>query len=415
MWIPQTVLAAAAVAVGAVLLYTWGLYPLLLRLAANRARRRSGVPSAHAPAATPSSVAIVFSAHNEEPVIRARIENLLAARERLLHGVGGGAVAEILVGIDGSTDRTTPIAAEAAAGRAGIRIRTFEQRRGKLAVIKQLVSETKAAILVFTDANAMFEEDAMERLIAHFADPKVGGVCGRLILAGDAAEETYWNWETRMKRDESDIDSCLGANGAIYAIRRELFWETIPDNTAVDDFVIGMKVREHGFRMLHDPEAVAREDTPEIIAHEWVRRVRIGAGDFQALWLCRRCLLPHFGLFAWMFLSHKALRWLTSHLALFALLCAVAAAVMPAAAASGWRGAAGMAAVFTARTGCACAAALLLLAVAGWFAGAGARGPWKLCRLCYYFLAMNAALFAGSFRAASGNVRGHWQRTPRSA
>src|SRR6185503_6079299 len=112
---------------------------------------------------------------------------------------------------------------------------------------------------------------------------------------GKTDESVYWKFETWLKTRESELDSCLGANGAIYAIRARLFWASIPPNTIIDDFVIGMKVREQGYRMLYEPRAIALEELPPEVAHEWKRRVRIGAGDYQAIRLCRACLSPSFG------------------------------------------------------------------------------------------------------------------------
>ena len=93
------------------------------------------------------------------------------------------------------------------------------------------------------------------------------------------------------KMRESALDSCLGANGAIFAIRKSC-WPVIPDNTFVDDFVIGMRVREQGVRLVYDREAMATEELPRSVGHEMTRRIRIGAGDLPALFLCWRSLLP---------------------------------------------------------------------------------------------------------------------------
>jgi cellulose synthase/poly-beta-1,6-N-acetylglucosamine synthase-like glycosyltransferase len=215
--------------------------------------------------------------------------------------------------------------------------------------------------------------------------------------------------ETRLKTWESEIDSCLGANGAIYAIRPGLFWYEIPENTIVDDLVIGMKVREQGFRMLYDPDAVAAEELPQV-SDEWVRRVRIGCGDYQAIGLCRKCLGFGFGRFALMFWSHKILRWITPHIMLvmfiiswglsaFSLLyknlCPI---FLPA-----YAIAAGLAVfIIAGRVG-------RLLRQRGKSGAAAA-----LCSVCDHFLTMNAALFAGFIRFCSGNASGAWKRTPRS-
>jgi cellulose synthase/poly-beta-1,6-N-acetylglucosamine synthase-like glycosyltransferase len=216
---------------------------------------------------------------------------------------------------------------------------------------------------------------------------------------------------------ESALDSCLGANGAIYAIRQGLFWSDIPSNTIIDDFVIGMKVREQGYRMVYEPAAIAYEEFPAK-QDEWRRRVRIGAGDFQALTLCRRCLLPRFGWFAWSFWSHKVLRWFTPHIGAFLVLgswflvaracvdripiadhCSLftvhshPALLLPAIVAIG-------------------SIVLLLFSVIGRVVGGESRVV-RICRLCDHFVAMQAAIFVGFVKFCRGGLQGAWERTPR--
>jgi cellulose synthase/poly-beta-1,6-N-acetylglucosamine synthase-like glycosyltransferase len=439
-------------------------------------------------------IAILLSAYNEETSIATRIENLLVACPAELSERSRVSCCEttIHVGIDGSSDRTAEIARGFAAQYPNVHVHEFKKRRGKVAVLKDLVkavetkeentqystlnsqcsskdrseahhpessildpasgtpstpilrhSDTPTHLLVFTDANTAFHPDALEKLLGHFSDPAVGGVCGRLVFVekesakntqystlntqhsgaesdaehqalntrlreeatarqaehSSAPEGAYWGLETWLKEKESNLDSCLGANGAIYAIRSELFWKEIPDNTIVDDFVIGMKVREHGFRMVYEPAAVAEEELPKT-RDEWTRRVRIGAGDFQALGLCRRCLSPRYGKFAWIFWSHKVLRWFTPHVLIVAFGAAALAVVMDMADSNAlwspevtvsWLTLVGM-------------SGFLVMAWAGWG---------RLGKACAHFVAMQAALFAGFLRFCRGNLRGSWDRTPR--
>jgi len=357
------------------LAYAWLGYPLLLRGLAGRR------PDHVAPALTePPPVAVLIAAHNEERHIRQRLENILALdypRDRIT----------ILLGLDGCTDRTAAMAREFAAGHPNVHVHEGHERRGKVAVLKDLVAVSTASILVFTDANTEFQPDAVAKLAAHLADPSVGGVCGRLLFRNsreDAqntqkdSESAYWDLESSMKQWESRLDSCLGANGAIYAVRRKLFWSEIPDNAIIDDFVVGMKVREQGVRMIFEPGAVAEEDLPDP-AHEWTRRVRIGAGAYQALGWCRRCLLPRYGVFAWCFLSHKVLRWLTPHMLLLA-------AVLLA-----WQ----------------LRHDPVLIVVFAFAAAALALRPLR------YLALMQAALLIGFYRFCRGNLQGAWTRTPR--
>ena len=469
--------------IAAVLGYAWVGYPWILALASQRASRRDRSSPGEDAADERPTVAVLLSAYNEESHIEARLLNLLGMEypaDKLF----------ILVGCDGATDGTVVAASRIAREHPRVRVLGFPINRGKMAVLKDLVevaggprpaagerrmglAQARAAgnerpgseggpnnadiaftpplaacrlpqvpdILVFTDANTLFAPDALAKLLRHFADPVVGGVCGRLVLESrvttdhgprttdhdsvrsssefsvpaPSAEGMYWRWESRMKEWESVVDSCLGANGAIYAIRRELFWDDIPANTVVDDFVVGMKVRERGHRMLYEPAALAMEELPKT-ADEWTRRVRIGAGDFQALWLCRRCLMPRYGRFAWMFWSHKVLRWFTPHV-LLAL--------------------GGMAAYLQWTTGhgplnldchshtsiLPYAPTLVLLGLAVLLALAalgrlirmsGMSAPRLLC-LCDHFVTMQAAVFAGFLRFCRGGLKGAWARTPRGS
>jgi cellulose synthase/poly-beta-1,6-N-acetylglucosamine synthase-like glycosyltransferase len=398
-----------------ILAYAWLAYPLLLRLlAAGRAAR---VPDSDGPM---PKVAILLSAHNEERHIRERIENILRLDyppDRI----------SLFVGIDGSIDRTAAIAGETAGNDDRIRVVEFPENRGKIAVLKDLVAGCRPdTLLVFTDANTMFRRDALKKLVSRFGDAAVGGVCGRLVLlpaagasaetvvpgSGSEGEQAYWTWESAMKQMESDLDSCLGGNGAIYALRPSLFWVGIPENTIIDDFVLGMKVREQGFRMIYEPGAVADEEAPVSVKQEWNRRVRIGAGDYQALGLCAGCLHPSFGWFAWAFWSHKVLRWLTPHLFIIA-----AAGVV-------WRG--GMALDrFVSGTPSHGATAMWVALLAGLVAFLGCASIGRvlrkadsagtaLFRWCDYFVTINAALMAGFVRFCRGNLSGRWQRTPRT-
>lgn len=397
------------------LLYVWMVYPALVM---GFWRRKIAAHSAPPTAKTEEfpAIAVLFSAHNEEAVIRQRLENLAALdypADRF----------RVYVGVDGGTDRTAEIAKAWAEGHANVSVLASEQNHGKTAMLKKLVGEGSGCgiqkcesgvvrpeprtlnpywpLLVFTDANTLFAPDALRKLVAPFADPAIGGVCGRLVFLDAAGAETrenlYWRAETVMKMAESHLDSCLGANGAIYAIRQELFWKAIPDNTIIDDFVIGMKVREQGFRMVYESGAVAYEETPARIAAEWRRRVRIGAGAFQAMGLCRPCLSPRYGRFSLCFWSHKVMRWFTPHL----LLLLLGVATFCVMAGDGDE-------VMLGRW--------ILVAFAG-FGGLAAAGrlmqPSSKLKAFDYFLSMQAALFAGFLKYCRGGLRGTWERTER--
>lgn len=378
-----------------ILITAWVGYPFWLR-------RQGRYADDYPPVSDLPSAEILIAAHNEERCIRARIANL---REQRAPGIR-----RIWVGDDVSTDNTRAILDELARPDPTLCVITGSVRQGKAGILKRLVAEvstdqTPPELLIFTDANTRFAPEALRELRIPFQDPRVGGVCGRLIFEGEAQagrELEYWARENEWKKAESRADSCLGANGAIYAIRRELFWTDLPADTVIDDFVIGMKVREQGFRMVYQAQAVAWEETPTGWAEEFRRRIRIGSGAFQALGLCRRCLSPRLGRFAVMFALHKVVRWVTPLLILTVVGLAMVQAVL-------WgQGRINGLVLYGTAVG-------LILAAVGWWARV--RGIHRLTTLqaWAYFCMVQAAFLCGFVRFISGSMSGAWERTERKA
>ena len=414
--------------------YTWGGYQILLAMLATtrkRSQSRSGIlpdavppstisPAAmqsfgagnHQPSTSPPHISIIIAAFNEESVIAERIQNLKNLNyppEKIT----------VYIGCDGCTDTTASIAKNATADDPHFHILDFKQNRGKVSVLRKLVAkaadnpDASGTLLVFSDANTMFAPDALLKLSAHFVDENIGGVCGRLAFVSKdetsenpAEEGAYWKLETKLKTWESTLGSCLGANGAIYAIRPQLFWQEIPENTIVDDLVIGMKVREQGFRMIYDPTAIATEILPEV-GDEWTRRVRIGTGDYQAAVLCKACLHPRFGWFAWSFWSHKILRWLTPHMAMITIIASYALTAI-----SLLNKDFSITALLT-YTVAIGITALLAAGHIGNMIQTRQNRLTKICAICNHFVTMHAALFIGFIRFCNGNMQGTWKRTPR--
>lgn len=372
-WLIVFLISAGAI------LYSYIGYPLLLALVPVR---RKELPAT----LDWPRVSVLISVFNEEKHIRQRIENLLALdypHDKI----------DILIGSDGSTDRTNEIVRKFPDAR--VELHAFEPRAGKPSVLNRLVPRAQGDLLVFSDANAMFERDALKKLVRHFADPGIGGVVGRLVLTGansETDEGPYWKLETYLKQRESALDSCLGANGAIYAIRRSA-WPGIPNNTFIDDFVIAMRVREQGRRVIYDTAAVATEDLPESVEHEMTRRIRIGAGGFQSIALCWRSLLPWRGVYTWCFWSHKVLRWFVPFFMIAALVANFFLVPRPA----------------------FLVAMILQLT---FYALAALGFLWRgrkitLFSAPHYFVTINLALLLGFFRFMTGTQQAAWKRTAR--
>ncbi len=263
-------------------------------------------------------VSIIISAYNEQKIIADKIkncENLDYPSDRL----------EILLGLDGATDDTESIIN---ANKNGlIKLLSFKKRRGKSSVLNDLVKAAQGDILVFSDANTLYDSDALTKLTRHFKNTNVGGVCGELVLndhdamdIGAQGEKLYWNYETKLKYLEGHVKTVLGANGAIYAIRKELYENLPEDKVIMDDFLIPLKVVEKGYRVLYDAEAVGREFTSLCVWDEFKRKIRIGAANFNALIEIKKLLNPKHGFIAFGLWSHKIIRWFIPFFAIMVFL-----------------------------------------------------------------------------------------------
>jgi Glycosyl transferase family 2 len=309
---------AALVFWAAVLLLAYGNlgYPVLVRLWA-RARPR---PVRRWPLPQPT-VTVLVVAHDEAARIDRRIQNLLAL------DYSPGRV-EIVVASDGSGDDTVRRAR--AYESSGVRVVAFPVQRGKPAVLNDLVPRCRGEVVVLADARQTFDRAALRALVAPFADPEVGAVSGELVLvrqeSGRAVEEGvgfYWRLEKSIRDAESAVDSTVGATGAIYALRRELF-QPLPADTLLDDVLVPLQAVRRGYRVVFEHAARAYDRPAASAAEELARKVRTIAGNFQ-LFSREAWLLSPWRNRLWLqTVSHKGLRLLTPLLLAAALLANLA-------------------------------------------------------------------------------------------
>lgn len=281
-----------------VILYGYVAYPLLLAVLALVYRQRYKKEACY------PTVTLLVAAYNEEEVIEEKISNSLALDyppERLT----------IVVASDGSDDQTNKIVRSFSP--QGVVLKEFRPRRGKIAVLNRILPLLHTDIVIFSDANTMYHPSAVKMLVRNFADPSVGVVSGDVILLNNhvsfgEAETLYYKYERFIQEKESETGSIIGADGAMYAIRRELY---VPpaDNTILDDFVISMNVAKQGKRIVYEPDARGYEHSAPNLKEEFLRKVRIAAGAVQSL--RQRAGVPEFrqGMLLFKYCSHKVLRW----------------------------------------------------------------------------------------------------------
>lgn len=249
-------------------------------------------------------VSVIIAAHNEEQSIGAKLANLLATDYP-------AECLQILVASDGSDDATNEIVRTFA--DRGVRLLALP-RVGKAAALNAALAEARGEIVVFSDANSMFESDAIRAIVRPFADPSVGGVAGdqRYLRGGPAGamaqgERGYWDLDRMLKRAESSSGNVISATGAIYAVRRELI-PPVPDGVT-DDFITSTAVVAAGRRLVFAEDAAAWEPVASSGGVEYGRKVRVMTRGLRGVVLRRALLDPRrTGFYAFQLLWHKLLR-----------------------------------------------------------------------------------------------------------
>ena len=292
----------------ALILYHHAIYPVVLRLLSGLVSRlrRQAAPGPVKDDQPRLALTIVMAAYNEANFISAKIRDLAAVSYR------NGEV-HIVIGCDGSSDGTAEIAertiAEIQPCPHSFELRRFPVNRGKVAVINELIEVTTTPLVALTDISAAIQTDALERIADHFETPGTGVVCPgyELLSEGSVGEGAYWRYQTQIRADEGVLHSPMGAHGALYAFRRDL-WRRLPDDTINDDFVLPMSIVASGYRAVHAPEIRVIEREKTQISQEFMRRIRIGAGNFQQVVMLWRLANPLRPGLAFTFLSGKGLR-----------------------------------------------------------------------------------------------------------
>lgn len=276
-------------------LYPYAIYPLILKILPN-------YPVARDPGHR-CSATLVFCAYNEGNAMPEKLSNIEALKARYPN-------LEVLAFDDGSADNTC----EQMLDRP--ELLTVIQgggRNGKAYGMKRLAAQAKGDIMIFTDANVLLDEDAIDNLMAWYADPEVGGICGTLKYVGAKDSTTasvggaYWRLEEQLKTEESRTGNVMGADGSIFSLRRALYPE-FPD-TVLDDLTVSMAAVFAKKRLLKVEDVVAYERLVAARGEEFSRKVRISARAFHTHMYLRPQLAEMCGTDKFKYISRKMVRW----------------------------------------------------------------------------------------------------------
>jgi cellulose synthase/poly-beta-1,6-N-acetylglucosamine synthase-like glycosyltransferase len=363
------------------IVYTHLGYPLLLRLAVSLRRPRE---ARHGVDAFFPIVSLIVAAHDEQDVIVRKLENAFA----LDYPAGE---LEVIVASDGSEDRTVELAGETAARDRRVTVLDLP-RAGKVKAQDAAAERATGEVLAFSDANALWEPDALELLVRWFSDGRVGYVCGQLrYLSADGSnqEGAYWRFETAVRALESRLGSITAGNGAIYAVRRDAYMRLDPRTS--HDLSFPFNMVKKGWRAVYEPRARAVEQPLASVEGEFRRKRRMMSHAWPTV-LGGGMLDPrgYGALYAFEVFSHRALRYATPFLHVVALAANLALV--------------GRGGIYVLTL----IAQIALLAAAALGALVPARS--RLLSLCYYYVLVTASVAAGLWDWARGGTDPTWER-----
>lgn len=250
-------------------------------------------------------VSVIISCFNEETQIAAKLENTLELDYPNRH-------LEIIVISDGSTDRTVEVARQYE--NQGVRVIDEQARQGKTAVQNQAVDLARNEIIIFSDADVIYQPDAVQKLVRHFRDDSVAGVGGEVLFTTEVEysvspqENLFRRYEKYIKRLENRFGNLIGFTGAIYAVRKSAY---IPlPGAIISDFIESLVLAQAGYTLRYDPEAIAVESVENNYQNEYLRKMRTILRGLNGIKTIRSVLNPvKNGMLAFQVISHKLCRW----------------------------------------------------------------------------------------------------------
>jgi biofilm PGA synthesis N-glycosyltransferase PgaC len=288
--------------------YCYLLYPVVLRLLATFFPKSSRIDENFRP-----TVSIILAVYNEELVLERCLESLLALdypKESL----------EIVIGSDGSSDRTNEILASYSRQYSLIKPLYFSDRRGKMPVLNDLVTKATGEVLLFADADITLSKNTIRSQVRHYADASIGAVAGayRIDTQGNEglyhSEKEYAFFEQKIRSDESKFSSTTGLFGGNYTIRREL-WRPLPDPLVHDDMFVICSILDQKKRVMYEPESVSIDLYSRSFNEEFRRKSRSASRGFHTLSFFPKLTRISGGKNSFLLWSHKLLRWLSPFIA----------------------------------------------------------------------------------------------------
>ena len=216
---------------------------------------------------------IGIMAYNEEGNISRLLAALVSQRTTKV------TLGEILVVASGCTDGTESIVHEWEGRDPRIRLLVQTSREGKAAAVNEFLRQAREKVMVLCSGDLLPEPDAIEQVLAPFADPEVGMTTARPLPVNDP--ETFTGFAAHMLWGLHHQLNQTGQFKAGELIAFRKIFERIPYRTAVDEASIEPVIRGQGYRAVYVPTAVVHNKGPETLDDFLRQRRRIYAGHLS--------------------------------------------------------------------------------------------------------------------------------------
>lgn len=255
------------------------------------------------------NISLIIAAHNEEKSIEEKLKNILKLnypKEKI----------QVIIASDNSNDNTEKIVENFIQKNKLVNFKLYcvKKRQGKTNAQNEAVKIATGNILFFSDANSIWDSNSLKKIVRNFKDKKVAYVCGKLAYVNSFenitsnTENTYWNYDLKMREIESNFSSITAGNGAIYAIKKEDYIDINPIECHDGSYPTLIVLK--GKRAIYEKEAIAYEKAGENTTDEYSRKVRMGRTILTLKYSNLSKYNPFkTGLYSYFYFCHRYLRY----------------------------------------------------------------------------------------------------------
>jgi len=207
---------------------------------------------------------------------------------------------KVVVVDDGSSDQTF-LRALPFRRQRGVEYRVFTKSNGgKFDALNHGIARARGEIVICIDGDSLLHPDALLHCAAHFDDPRIGAVAGKVRVANRGSAWSllqaleYIVGYGLAKRAQSLARAVTIVPGPLGAFRKSALAQVkgYDGDSFAEDFDLTMKLLGAGWHIVYEPRAIVFTEAPEATLELLRQRYRWTRGSLQVLrkrarWLLR--------------------------------------------------------------------------------------------------------------------------------